>query len=96
MVWPESYIYIYIYMRERDHFTHELRFDHVIVREARFSFKVYITNMIWWNMRQAYLLEVAFMQVPAYHGILFIVCHVSIHVVSSSMIISLGSEAFTF
>jgi hypothetical protein len=48
------------------------------------------TNMVCWNLRQAYLLKADLMQSSTNNETLFIVCHVGIHVDLSSMIISLG------
>ena len=45
--------------------------------------------MAYWNLHQAYFLEVDLLQIPTDRGTLFIGCHVRIHVDFSSMIIFL-------
>jgi hypothetical protein len=46
-------------------------------------------DMVRWNMRQSYLLEVDMTQIPTNHETLFVICYVNIHVNFSSMIICL-------
>ena len=46
--------------------------------------------MVFWNLRQAHLLEVGLMQIPVDHAPLSTTCHVGLHVDLSSTNFSLG------
>ena len=47
------------------------------------------TDMVGWNLCQAYLLEAGMTRIPANQEALVLVCHVGIHVIYLSMIFCL-------